>query len=276
MAKINLPSKPRPALSSTPKRMILFSKPKVGKTFTVSKLPDCLILDFEEGTLAIDAMSYPIKSIKDVAEVCKAIKEAEYPYKYIAVDTASALEEMCLPVAEMQLAKSPEGAKWFLADEHGKLHESSGKAKYGTIMNLPYGKGYSLVSDVFNDVIKRLEKCTPKLIILAHSTYATLNKDGTDFTSLDIQMSKKCKFAATFKADAIGYIYRKGSQNFVNFTPTEDVGAGGRHRYLEKKHILLSEWIVEENSEEEFHTYWDSIFAPSKNEAEKKTTKSKQ
>lgn len=276
MAKINLPTKPRPAVLETPRRMIIFSKPKVGKTLTVSKLDNCLILDFEEGTLAIEAMAYPIKKVSDISAISAAIKEADYPYDYIAIDTASALEEMCIPVAEQQWAKSPEGKKWFLADNEGKLHPKSGKAQYGSIMNLPYGKGYALVADVFNQVLDILQKCAPKLILLAHSTYATLNKDGAEFTSLDIQMAKKTKFAATFKADAIGYMYREKKQNFINFTATEDVGAGGRHRYLEKEHILISEYVDNDNGEEELVTYWDKIFAPQKEESKnKKSTTSK-
>jgi hypothetical protein len=260
MEAIKLPTKKRKAILETPKRMILFSKPKVGKTTIVSQLDNCLILDFEEGTLAIDALSYPINEISDIVKVCKAIEEAGKPYNYICVDTASALEEMAIPVAEKRFANSPEGDKWFLRDENGKLHPKSLKARYGSVMNLPYGKGYTLVADVFNDVLARLEKVAPKLILLAHSTYATLNKEGVEFTSLDIQMSKKCKFAATFKADAIGYIYRDGKQNFINFTATEDVGAGGRHRYLEKEHILISEYVEDENGNESLKTYWENIY----------------
>jgi len=271
MAEINLPTKPRPAVLSTPKRMIIFSKPKVGKTFTVSKLDKCLILDFEEGTLAIDALAVPIKKFSDIKEVCIAIRkkfkeDKKAPYNYIAIDTASALEEMCIGEAERRWSISPEGKKWFMADpdDPTKLHPKSGKAQYGSIMHLPYGKGYQLVAEVFTDVINIVEKVTPKLILLAHSAYASLNKEGVEFTSLDIQMSKKCKFAATFKADAIGYMYREGKQNFINFTASEDVGAGGRHRYLEKKHILISEYIEDDKSNEEFVTYWDSIFSPKK------------
>jgi hypothetical protein len=260
MEEIKLPTKKRKAVLDTPKRMILFSKPKVGKTTIVSQLENCLILDFEDGTLAIDALSYPIKKISDVVKVCKAIVAANNPYDYICIDTASALEEMAIPVAEQRFANSPEGEKWFLEDENGKLHPKSLKAKYGNVMNLPYGKGYTLVADVFNDVLNRLEKVAPKIILLAHSTYATLNKEGVEFTSLDIQMSKKCKFAATFKADAIGYIYREGKQNFINFTASEDVGAGGRHRYLEKEHVLISEYVDGEDGSEVLKTYWDKIY----------------
>ncbi len=272
MAKINLPTKPRPAVIKTPKRMILFSKPKVGKTLITSKLPKCLILDFEDGTLAIDAMSIQIKKYSDIDDVCHAIKEADYPYQFIAVDTASALEELCILEAENRWANTIEGANWFKrdADDPTKYHPKSGKMQMGNILNLPWGKGYQLVADIFNEIILKLEKHAPKLLLLAHSTYATLNKDGVEFTSLDIQMSKKCKFNATFKADAIGYMYREGKQNKINFSATDDVGAGGRHRYLEKDHILISEYVEDENGDEKLITYWEKIFAPNKEKSNKK------
>jgi len=277
MPEINLPMKPRPAVQSTPRRTILFSKPKTGKTVTVSKLPNCLILDFEKGTLAIDAMAYQVKSIGDVPRICAAIKKADFPYDYIAIDTASALEEMCLPEAERRWATSKDGEKWFLQDEKGNLHPKSGKAQHGNVMNLPFGKGYALVAEIFTEVLTMIERCAPKIIILAHSTYATVNKEGSEFTSLDIMLGKKSKFSATFRADAIGYIYRKGTQNFVNFTASEDVGAGGRHRYLEKEHILLSEWVENEKTgNEELVTYWDKIYAPENSKStEKKSSKNK-
>jgi hypothetical protein len=264
MAKINLPTKPRPAVVKTPKRMILFSKPKVGKSLIVSKLPKCLMLDFEEGTLAIDAMSVQIKSYADIDDVCAAIKEADYPYQFLAVDTASALEELCYKEAERRWANSTEGSNWFMKDpdDDTKYHPHSGIMQLGSLYNLPWGKGYQMVADIFNEVILKLEKYAPKLILLAHSTYATLQKNGVEFTSLDIQLGKKSKFNATFKADAIGYMYREGKQNYINFSAAEDVGAGGRHRYLEKEHVLISEFKQDDSGNEKFITYWEKIYAP--------------
>jgi len=273
MQKINLPTKPRPAVQLTPRRTILFSKPKTGKTITVSKLPKCLILDFEKGTLAIDAIAYQINKVKDVIDVCAQIKEDGYPYDYIAIDTASALEEMCHPEAERRWSRTKDGSKWFLTDDKGNLHPQSGKATMGNILNLPFGKGYALIAEVFTEVLNIIEKHAPKIIILAHSTYATVNKEGVEFNSLDIMLGKKSKFAATFRADAIGYIYRKGKQNFINFTASEDVGAGGRHRYLEKDHILISEWDIDKEGNEELITYWDKIYTPKNGKSTKKTIK---
>ena len=264
MAIINLPTAPRPAVLKTPKRIILFSKPKIGKTSVVAKLPKCLILDFEEGTLAIDAMAVQIKSMEDLDNVCESIVAANYPYKFIAVDTTSALEELCLEEAEIRYARSDKN--WFLMNkEETDYHRESGKKKYGSILNLPFGKGQQYVAEVYSEIMNKLERCAPKIILLAHSTYATINKDGVDFTSLDIQMSKKCRFISTFKADAIGYMYRKGNQNYINFTASEDTLAGGRHRYLEKEHILISEYTVDENGKETMITHWDKIFDAKQN-----------
>lgn len=43
--KIELPLAPIKATVKSPKELIIFSKPKVGKTTLMSHLPNCLILD---------------------------------------------------------------------------------------------------------------------------------------------------------------------------------------------------------------------------------------
>jgi hypothetical protein len=262
---IALPTKKRPATLHSPKRMVLFSKPKVGKTSVVAQLPGCLILDFEQGTEAIDALAVKIEKIDDVYQIIHQLKTEPHEYQYICLDTASAIEEMALPLAEIRYSQSPEGSNWFLKDKTtGKLHKSALKRKYRNILNLPFGKGYALVADIFNEILTELEKVVPKVIILAHSTYSTINKDGVDFTGIDIQLSKKSRFMATYKADAIGYMYRDGSKNFINFTASDDIVAGGRHRYLEKEHILISEFIGDDQGNEELVTYWDKVFIKQK------------
>lgn len=268
MAEINLPTKKRKALITVPSSLMLFSEPKVGKTSIAAQLPDCLIADFEKGSHAIEAMSVDINSIADVHNLHAAIKKAKYPYKFIVADTVSAIEDMCLQEADYRYAMSPEGKKdnWILLDDNGNLHPTSGKLLTGGILNLGFGKGYNLVNDVFNEVMATLKKCAPRIILLAHSVTTTKRKNGKETTSLDIMLGKKARFSATFRSDAIGYVYRtKDSQNWINFTATDDVLAGNRFRYLEKEHILISEFIDDEKGNEELVTYWEKIFSPSKN-----------
>lgn len=43
--KVELPLKPVKAATQSPKELIIFSKPKVGKTTLLAQLENCLILD---------------------------------------------------------------------------------------------------------------------------------------------------------------------------------------------------------------------------------------
>jgi len=143
--------------------------------------------------------------------------------------------------------------------------------QYGDILGLPWGKGHSMVASIFNEVIIKLEKHAPKMILLAHSTYSSTQKDGEEITTIDIQLGKKSKFNATFKADAIGFMYRTDNKNYINFSANKnDAVAGTRHRYLTKEDILISEFEEDDKGNETFHTYWEKIFAPKEKEESKK------
>jgi hypothetical protein len=53
---IELPSSKINATRVNPKKLILFSKPKVGKTEMISGLDDCLLIDLEDGSEFVSAM----------------------------------------------------------------------------------------------------------------------------------------------------------------------------------------------------------------------------
>lgn len=104
---ITLPTKPIPATTQDPKNLIIFGLPKVGKTTALSTLPDNLILDFEQGTKYVSALKLEINSLQELKEACKAIKDAGRPYKYITIDTITAIEEMAKPLAIKLYQDSP-------------------------------------------------------------------------------------------------------------------------------------------------------------------------
>jgi hypothetical protein len=131
---IVLPTGVVKAVTKSPKNLIIFSKPKVGKTTLLSKLENCLIIDLESGTDYIDAMKIKASNVTELSNIVRAIQEAGKPYKFIAVDTITALEEMCIPLAEYNYSKSSMGTNWF--------KEGGGKQKYGSILNMANGAGY--------------------------------------------------------------------------------------------------------------------------------------
>lgn len=101
---ITLPTDKVPATSTDPKMLVLYGKPKAGKTSCLAQLPNNLIVDLEGGSTYMDALAVQARSVGDLGEIAQAIraKNAEVGhsfYRYITIDNATRLEEICLPYA---------------------------------------------------------------------------------------------------------------------------------------------------------------------------------
>lgn len=243
---IILPTSKIKASTQSPKNLIIFSKPKVGKTTLAAGLDNNLILDLEDGTDYVDALKLKASSIKDLFLIGEQIKLAGNPYKYITIDTGTALEDMCIPYAEKLYAASPIGKNWF----------TEGKAKYGSILNLANGAGYPWLRDAYLKSTSYLSTLAPRLIQLCHVKDTVLEKNGSEFNSLDLDLTGKLKRIASSKSDAIGYLYRKGNKNILSFKTSDDIACGARPEHLRNQEIVLSE--VLEDGTIKFH--WDRIY----------------
>ena len=109
---IVLPTKKVKVERNNPKRLIIYSKPKTGKTTAFAGLEDNLILDLENGSEYVEALKIKINSLQDLLDAGKAIKEAGCPYKYITVDTVTALEDMIGPLAVKLYKQTSMGSKY--------------------------------------------------------------------------------------------------------------------------------------------------------------------
>lgn len=243
---IILPTTVSSAVTKSPKSLLIFSKPKVGKTTLLSKLDNCLLIDTEDGSDYVDALKIKAKTIEDIFNIESAILKAGKPYKYIAIDTITSLEEMCIPYAEYLYSKSPMGKNWY----------TEGKSKHGTILNMAMGAGYPWLRMAFEDVIKRIKTLAPFTIFLGHVKDTMLEKNGSTFEVLDINLTGKLKHFTTSKADAIGYLVRKNNKNVLSFKTQDDIVCGARPEHLRNKEIVVSEYDEKGN----LVTHWNDIY----------------
>lgn len=256
MAEVTTPVAPQPefvlpttkqkATNKSPKNLIIFSKPKVGKTALLAELENCLILDLEDGTDYVDAIKLKARSVADIVKIGTLILAQGKPYKYIAVDTITALEDMCIPYAEELYSKTPMGKNWF----------TEGKPKYGVITALPNGSGYPYLRQAFEKVIAYIKTLAPHVILVGHIKDTLIEKGGVEFNAMDLQLTGKIKSITSANADAIGYLYRKGNQNILSFKTTDEVACGARPEHLRNKEIAISQ-IKEDGT---ITTSWDKIF----------------
>lgn len=256
MGEIKLPKQKVKAASKSPNNLIIFSKPKTGKTSLLAGLEDCLIIDLEKGSDYVEALKLQADTVQDIKNIGEEIKKAGQPYKYVALDTVTALETMCIPYAEHLYSKKPMGKNWFKKNAEGKLTQDSGKAMYGDILNLPNGAGYAYLREAMTKIVEYVKTLAPRTILVGHIKDTMLEKGGAEFTSSDLDLTGKIKRILTSQSDAIGYLYRKGNQNILSFATNDSVACGARPAHLRNQEIVVSEI----DKDGELVTHWDKVY----------------
>lgn len=240
MSELILPTKKVAAKSHSPRKLIIYSKPKVGKTSALAELPDALIIDLERGTDFLDAMKVQVADLAELRKVGEAIIAAGKPYKYVVVDTITKLEEMCLPLALSMYRKTP----------MGKNFDGS------NVLTLPNGAGYLYLREAIDSVVRYIETLADRIIYLGHIKLKSIEKNGKEVTASDLDLTGKIKSMMSADVDAIGMLYREGNKNMLSFKTTDDIICGARPQHLKNQEVVLSEMDEKGN----IKVNWDKVF----------------
>jgi hypothetical protein len=238
---LQLPSAKAGVIATSPKKVLIYSSPKAGKTTLVAGLDGCLLLDLEGGSGFVDAMRYSCKTTTDIYNFCQAVKAQGKKYPYLAVDTATALETMCIPLAKSLYTSTPQGKNF----------------KGDNVLHLPDGGGYIFLRNAVDMMIAMLEETCDRIILLGHLKDKFLGaKAGVDVSAKDIDLTGKIKNIACANADAIGYLYRKGKDTMLSFKTSDDVLCGARPGHLKNKELIMAT----EQEDGTIKTFWDKVY----------------
>jgi hypothetical protein len=236
---IVLPTKKVKADRVNPKRLIIYSKPKTGKTSAFAGLDGNLIIDLENGADYVEAIKVKANNLQELKEIGKAIKEANYPYKYVTIDTVTALEDMVMPLAINLYKQTPMGKNY------------SGDS----ILTLPNGAGYLYVRQAFFQVLDFIDTLAPQIILSGHIKDKQVDDKGEMVMSANIDLTGKIKSLICANADAIGYMFRRGEQTILSFKTNEEVTCGARPEHLRNEEIVISEMV-----NGELITHWEKVY----------------
>jgi hypothetical protein len=239
MSTIVLPTKKVKAERVNPKRLLVYSKPKTGKTSAFAGLKDNLILDLENGAEYVEALKVKINDLQELLDTGKAIKDADKPYKYVTVDTVTALEEMIMPLA-IKLYKQTSMGKNYSGDN---------------VTTLPNGAGYLYIRKAFFQVLDFIDTLAPTIILSGHIKDKVVDDKGEMVMSANIDLTGKIKSLICANADAIGYMYRKGNQTIMSFKTNDEVTCGARPEHLRNEEIVITEMI-----DGVLKTSWEKVF----------------
>ena len=217
------------ASRKSPKNMVIYGPPKIGKTTMLSKLDNCLIIDLEDGSDMVDALKVKVNNLGMLATIGKEIIQEQRPYKYVAIDTISKLEEWC----------EVEGKRIYMKTPMGKNFEQ--KNPGASVLSLPNGAGYLYLRIAFKQWIDRLNLLADHVILVGHLKDKMLEKKGKEVAVKDLDLTGKIKQITCAGADAIGYIFRENEQTMISFNSLDDVTAGSRCDHL-KGQTMPFEW----------------------------------
>ncbi|MGK2863311.1 MAG: AAA family ATPase [Chitinophagaceae bacterium] len=235
---MKLPQEKTKSTRVNPKSIVLFSQPKTGKTTIVSALENCLLIDLEEGSEFVDALKIDV--IKEaraqeklpivvLKEIINKIKEANkekgsYVYKYIALDTVTALEDIVLPLANKMYRDTNMGRNWEGID----------------VTTLPNGAGYRYTRTALSIVLNELEEICDTLIILGHTKDKDIEKKGELITERSLDLTGKSSSILCAAVDTIGYVYREENETIIDFKPSVNFIIGSRSAHLKDKKLVVA------------------------------------
>jgi hypothetical protein len=236
---IVLPTKKVKAERVNPKRIVIYSKPKTGKTTAYAGLDGNLIIDLENGSDYVEAIKLKAENLQELKEIGKAIKDAGFPYKFVTIDTVTALEDMVMPLA----------VSLYRQTAMGKNYDGD------NVTTLANGAGYLYIRQAFFQVLDFIDKLAPTIILSGHIKDKVVDDKGEMVMSANIDLTGKIKSLICANADAIGYMYRKGNQTILSFKTNDEVTCGARPEHLRNEEIVISEMI-----DGVLKTSWDKVF----------------
>lgn len=242
---MELPTNKSKILEENPKFLILFGKPKSGKSTIVTGLEDALIIDLENGTDYLECMSVKINSLSDLSDLKKSLiefkdKNGKFAYTYGILDTATTLEDMTLPLA-LQMYKNTPMGKTFTGTD---------------VRTLPNGGGYLYIREAYKSVISALKPLFKYFIILGHTKDKIINKNGKELSENSLDLTGKLERIISADADALGYVYRNKNQTIINFNGGGDYIVEARPLHLRGKEIVIAE--SDDNNNMKF--FWNKIY----------------
>ena len=243
---IVLPTEKVKAKVSNPRFLIIFGKPKSGKTTIVSELENNLIIDLEGGSQFLDALSVQARNVADLGEIAVAIRQKNkecngFFYKHITIDNATRLEEMTLSYALTLYNQTP-----------------MGKSYRGDVRMLPNGAGWFYIRQAVRKVIDMFRELCEEFILVGHTKDKLVNKEGEELSEMQLDLAGRLSDIICGEADAIGYVYRKKNQTLISFQGGENNIVEARAPHLRGKTVV----IAESDESGKITTDWNKIYLP--------------
>jgi hypothetical protein len=196
------------------KIVTIYGEPKVGKTTTATKFPKSLLVAFEKGYNALPGiMVQPVTKWKEFKDVLKELAKEENKHLFatIVIDTA----DLAFDAAER-----------FVCNREG----------VDAIGDIPYGAGYKMLKNEFNDALRSIPMMDYGLVMISHAVNATFtDESGAEYSKIVPTLPKAPRAIVLSMSDVIGFAKNVEDENgqqsvlFLRGTPRFEAGSRFKH-----------------------------------------------
>ena len=251
MSNIVLPTERRKATDYNPRLMVLFGKPKCGKSTLMASLDSNLIIDLEDGYRALDVMCVQARSAADIFQIKSLIEQKNQEnggknfYRFITIDNATRLEEMSLFYAAALYRKTSMGQSWgYKKDRIGNILMENGKKVIdpkADVRQLPNGAGYLYLRQALKEMVNMFKPLCDTLILVCHVKDKQIKKNDEETTEMAVDLAGKTGDIICGEADAIGYVSRQDKKTILSFKGGDNNIRGSRPLHLREKSFVVAE-----------------------------------
>ena len=201
------------------KYVLLYGKPKSGKTTAACSFPKSLLIAFERGYNAIGGVrAADITKWSDFKLVLRQLEkpEAREMYETIIIDTISIAWDYC---------------EQYICSQNGVQR----------IADIPWGGGYSASKKEFEGALRKITMLGYGLVLIAHeSTRIQKDAEGNEMEIISPEMPKRAAEICNGLVDIIGFIGGEydENKNYIRYLYTRETPtlfAGSRFKYLAPK-----------------------------------------
>lgn len=241
-----LPTERRKAQDYNPRLMVLFGKPKAGKSTLMAALDNNLIIDLEHGYRALDVMCVEAENAIDIFKIKELVEQKNKEnkgkpfYRFITIDNATRLEEMALFYAASLYRQTAMGANYgYKKDKIGNILLDKNGNKVidpkADVRQLPNGSGYLYLRNALKNIINMFKPLCDTLILVCHVKDKQIRKNDEETTEMSVDLAGKTGDIICGEADAIGYVSRTGNKTLISFKGGENNIRGSRPPHLREK-----------------------------------------